>query len=275
MRNLLNFLARYYFVWLFLLLECLALLLLYHHQQYHRSFFINSANRISATVFRLQDQTSRYFSLQQENKLLAEQNNRLLSENPASFLKTDQDVFVFNDTLYQRRHAYIRSRVINNSVNRRSNYMTLDKGRSHGVSKDMGVITPFGVVGIVKNVSENFSSVISLLHQDMQISVRHQRTDHIGTLSWEGGDYRYAQMSYIPSHVELQNGDSVFTSGYSRMFPPAVFVGLIDGFEQRIGENFNTAIIRLAQDFNKLTYVHVVKDLFAEELDMLEELKNN
>lgn len=275
MRNLLNFLARYYFIWLFLLLETVAVVLLYQNQQYHQSFFINSANRISAVIYRLTDQSLSYFFLQLENRMLAEQNNHLLHENQSSFKITDQDVFVVNDTLYQRRFEYIRAKVIRNSVNKRNNYLTLDKGRNHGVDEDMGVMTPFGVIGIVKNVSDNFSSVLSLLHQEMQISVRHQRTDHIGTLSWEGGDYRQARMSYIPSHVALQNGDSVFTSGYSRLFPPGVFIGVISGFEQLRGENFSTATIHLAQDFNKLGYVHVIKDLFAPEQDELERLQTN
>ncbi len=273
MQNLLQFLARYYFLWLFLLLETLAVILMVQNQHHHRSFFLHSGNLISGSIYRQTDRLTAYFSLRRDHERLMQENALLMQQLQGSFGETGHEVMVYRDTIYQRRYAYMSARVINNSVNRRNNYITLDKGSQHGVEPNMGVITPRGVIGIVKNVSPLFSSVISLLHQDMQISVRLEKSGHIGSLIWEGGDYRRATMAYIPSHLELTPGDTVVTSGYSRIFPPHVFIGTIEDHELRRGDNFFTAGIALAEDFNRLIQVHVVKDLLGEEQDQLEAME--
>lgn len=272
MRNLLNFIARYYFVFTFLLLEVISFLLIAHSHNHQRTYFLHSGNAISGFFLKKADNITSYLALKQANDLLAQENARMLHMIDSSFEKKDTMVFYQHDTLSIRRFTYLNSKVINNSVIRRNNFITLNKGYQDGIEKDMGVITLSGVVGIVKNVSRNFSSVISFLHKDMQISVRIKKNDHIGTLTWEGGDYRKASMAFIPSHVELQAGDTIITSGFSRMFPEGIFIGTINDFEIRRGENFYTADINLALDFNALSHVYVVNDLMAEELEYMEEL---
>lgn len=270
MRNLFRFIIRYYFFFLFLLLETVAVLMVIQHQHFQRAFFASSANLLAGNFYRMTSGVHDYFSLRRVNQQLAEENARLLEYTTQSFLKTDRQIFIYRDTLYNRQFKYVNAGVISNSINRRDNFLTLDKGRRHGIEPDMGVITFSGVVGIVASVSENFSSVISLLHKDMQISVRLQKNDHIGTLVWEGLDYRKATLTYIPTHVELSQGDTLVTSGFSVIFPPDIFVGTISDFEIRRGDNFFTATVDLAIDFNSLKYVQVVKDLMVEEFQQLE-----
>jgi rod shape-determining protein MreC len=272
MRNLLNFFSRYHFFFLFLLLETIAILMVARNHQYQRSVVVHSANRVAALFHGMHTGVSGYFALKQVNESLAEQNNILLHQTPYSFLKTDRQVFIYRDTLYQRQYSYINARVINNSVNRRNNFLTLDKGRRHGIEPDLGVITPKGVIGIVKNVSQNFSTVISLLHRDTNISVRLKKDNHLGTLQWDGEDYRMGTLLYIPTHVDLSPGDTIVTSGFSTIFPPDIFIGTIAHFEIQPGDNYFTVQVQLGQDFNKLSHVHVVKNLFREEQEALEDL---
>jgi rod shape-determining protein MreC len=299
MRNLFNFIAKNYFFFVFIALEALAFLLLIQNHQHQRSFFLHSGNVISGRFYAGVSSVGQYLSLVQVNRDLAEENARLLESSETGFMIVDdQDVdprdvdrrdavppggeprnvdqpdmdLREEDQRQVRRYQYISARVINNSVQRRNNFMTLNKGRKHGIEQDMGVITMNGVAGIVKNVSENFSTVISLLHRDMQISVRLKKQEYIGTLVWEGGDYRRATMTYIPSHVELSKGDTIVTSGFSRMFPKDVFIGTVSDFEIRRGENFFSAGIDLATDFNKMGYVYVVTDILGDEQDGLEAL---
>ncbi len=274
MRNLFNFILRYYFFFLFALLFTFSLILISRTHQHQRAFFLHSANVLVGNFYKQADHITSYLALRRVNEQLAEENTRLLHKINPSFLDKDQHEFLSDDTLYIRRFKYLRARVINNSIMYRNNFLTLDKGRNDGVEKDMGVITMNGVVGIVHNVSNHFSTVISLLHKDMQISARLLNNDHIGTITWEGGNYRKVSMSYIPAHVELSKGDTIVTSGYSTMFPKGIFIGTIGEFEIRRGENFYTAQVELALDFNKLTHVHVVHDLMGQEIDMLEALNN-
>lgn len=270
MRNLFSFIARNYFFFLFLLLETVAYILVYQHQHYQRAYFASSANIIAGRFYRMTSGVTDYLSLRKTNQQLSEENARLLSYTTESFLKTDRQVFTFRDTVYHRQFQYVNAEVINSSVSRRSNYMTLNKGRRHGIEPDMGVITFKGVVGIVANVSENFSSVISLLHKDMQISAKIKKNNQIGTMVWEGIDYRKATLTYIPPHVELNVGDTIVTSGYSIIFPRDVFIGTISDFEIRRGDNFLSAEVELAVDFNSLKYVQVVNNLMLEEIEELE-----
>ncbi len=271
MQNLLNFIVRYYFVFLFLLLEIISFFLIAHSHNHQRTFFLHSGSMITGFFYEKTINITSYMDLRQANVMLAYENALLLNSANKSFLEKDTAVYFQNDTLLMRRFTYLNARVINNSVTRRNNFLTLDKGANDGIEKDMGVITLDGVVGIVKNVSRNFSTVISLLHKDMQISVRLKKSNHIGTLTWGGGNYKMASMGYIPSHVELTKGDTIITSGFSRMFPEGIFIGTINDFEIRRGEHFFTAEVSLALDFNKLNHVYVVNDLMAQELEYIEE----
>lgn len=270
MRNLFKFITRYYFFFLFLALQTIAMLMVANSHQYQKAVMLRSSNQVTSFFYRIQTGVSEYFALRRLNKDMAMQNNLLLHQTPFSFLKTDQHEFQVGDTLYQRRYLYVNAKVINNSVSRRNNFMTLDKGRRHGIEPDMGVITSRGVIGIVNSVSLNFSTVISLLHADVNISVRMKKNGHMGSLQWDGEDYREATVLYIPTHVELAVGDTIVSSGFSTIFPPDVLIGTISDYRIEPGENFSTVRVALAQDFNNLSYVHVVKNLFKEELEELE-----
>lgn len=270
MRNLFRFILRYYFFFLFLLLETVAVLMVIQHQHYQRAFFASSANQVAGRFYKLSAGITDYFSLRRVNKQLAEENARLLHFTTESFLKTDRQIFSFRDTLYNRSFEYINAEVINNSISRRDNFLTISKGKRHGIKPDMGVITFNGLVGIVASVSENFSSVISLLHKDVQISARLAKNYHIGTLLWEGYDYKKASLTYIPTHVELNVGDTIVSSGFSVIFPANILIGTISDFEIRPGDNFYTAEVELALDFNSLKYVQVVRNLMQDELQELE-----
>ncbi len=270
MRNLISYIIKNYFFFLFLFLQVVSFVLIVQNHQHHRSFFFNSSNYIVGSIYQMNNNIARYFSLSKTNRQLAKENNELLSQIQGSFLKTDQQVFTFRDTLYQKHFSYINARVINNSVTNRNNYITLNKGRKHGVKPDMGVITAHGVIGIVRKVSRNFSTAISLLHSDSQISARIKKNNHLGTLIWEGYDYKKATMLYIPTHLDLSVGDTIVTSGFSQIFPTDIFLGTIADFEIRRGDNFYTLEVDLATDFNSLDYVNVVNNIFGEELESLE-----
>ena len=270
MLNLFRFINRYHFFFLFLLLQVVALLLTLNSKHFHQAYLFHSSNTLAGRVYQTYNNVNSYMHLREVNEQLLEENMRLKEKQRENFLVTDQQIFEYQDSIFKRRYTYLNAGVINKSVNRRNNYMTLDKGRQHGIEPDMGVITGNGVAGIVIHVSENFSSVMSLLHSDMLVSVKIGKNDHIGTLQWEGGDYRRAVMSYIPPHVDLSVGDSIFTSGHSRVFPENVFVGTIEDWEVRRGENFFTALVKLAIDHNKLSLVYVVKNLMREEQEGLE-----
>ncbi len=272
MRVIFRFIHSNQFILLFLLLQVLAVSLTARHHLYHQAFFFHSANHLTGNVYLSYSRLASYFSLKEENQQLKKENTRLRNKLSGNYIITDRQVFELEDHLYRRRYVYVHANVINQSVNRRNNYITLDKGRLDGIKPNMGVIAPGGVAGIVKHVSDNFSVVMSLLHSDAMISVRILKNDHIGSLIWEGGDYQTASLTYIPPHVEMAVGDTIVTSGYSSVIPAGVFIGTVQDWEIRRGEVFYTASVHLQSDMNRLTYVYVVKDLLGEEKESLESI---
>ena len=271
MRNIINFIKRQYFFFLFLLLQVIAFTLIFQNHYYQRSFVINSANAVSGRFYESYARITDYLRLKQINEQLAEEIAQLRHYTKNSFLVNDRQSFTFRDTTYTRQFEYINAKVINNSVFDRSNYLTLNKGSRHGIEPDMGIITSNGVIGIITNVSDNFSSAMSLLHPGVRVSTRHKKSGHLGTLLWEGYDYRNTTMLYIPPHVELNLGDTIETSGFSHLFPESVPIGSITDFHVSRGENFYSVKVNLFEDFNRLNHVSVVKNLMKEELQILEE----
>lgn len=270
MKILLAFLTKNSFVFLFFFLELLAFFLLIGNNSYQYSSVFNSSNFLVGNLYETTNDFKKYLSLSEVNVELAEYNAELREQNIQAYTKTYGQSVLVNDTSYFQRYSYTAAQVINNSVNRRKNYITLDKGALNGIEAGMGVITSNGIVGIVKNVSAHFSSVMSVLHQESKISAKVKTTGHFGSLVWNDTQYRFATLEDIPNHVALQIGDTVVTSGYSSIFPAGIDVGRITSFKLIEGSNFYKIQVAFFDDYKKLMHVYVVKSLFKEEQQELE-----
>lgn len=270
MRNLIAFIIRYHFFLLFLMLEAFAFVLIANSTYYQQASILNTSNRITGTVYSAFDNVTDYFSLRKTNYILSEENARLRKATSLSFLKADTNSFFVNDTINKLRYTYIAAKVINNSVNRRNNYIMLNKGRKHGIDKDMAVITSNGIVGTVVSVSDNFSWVMSVLNKHTKISGRIKKNNQMGTIIWEGKDFSVGTLSDIPAHVKIAKGDTIVTSGFSYIFPAGIFVGTIKDFRVEQGDHFYVIPFTFGVDYNSLDYVYVVKDLSKKEVMNLE-----
>ncbi len=275
MRPLIQFFLKHYYFLFFLFLEIIAVLLFVNNNFYQKSIAVNATNNITGGVYSIFNNFSEYLSLKGTNKLLAEENAKLLSLQKSSFIKTDNRIFVYNDTLYRQQYEYISAKVINNSTNMASNYLMLNKGSKHGIKKDMAVICSQGVVGIVDDVSENFTSVRSLLHPKSKISAKIKKNNYVGTIAWDGKNIDVANLKDVPTHVKINNGDTVITSGYSFMFPEGIMIGIITDFQTKKGNDFYSITVKLSTDFNNIGYAYIVKDLMKEEQDKLKKAKTD
>ena len=156
------------------------------------------------------------------------------------------------------------------SINKQNNYLTLNVGEAQGVTEQLAVLSPSGIVGIVKESSHNFASVISLLNQNLRVSAMLKRTGYFGSLNWDGRDYRYASLYDLPNHISIMKGDTVVTSGYSTMFPKGELIGIVEEIEEVEGSEFVKIRVRLAVDFKNVSNVLVIKNLLREEQVKLE-----
>lgn len=216
-----------------------------------------------------------YINLRTTNDALARQNAGLKSLIPDVYYIDSALARIYGDSIFKQQYTFINSRVINNSVNRRNNYLTLNKGANQGVKPEMGVISGDGIVGIVKDVSDHFCSVMSFLHKDSRISARIKKSNYIGSMVWDGYDENMGTLRDIAKHVQVKKGDTIVTSSFSSIFPEGILIGIVSEVNPETGDNFQDIKVRLTTPFGKLTYVYIVTNLFKEEQQALEELQKN
>jgi rod shape-determining protein MreC len=270
MKSLLVFFAKYNFFFLFVVLEVVCVFLISQNNSYQSSSILNSANNISGNFYTALSNTKSYLDLKDENDRLAMQNAVLMQRLKETYDVIPLDIKKVSDTLFRQKYSYLVGKVINNSTNKRSNYITLNIGKNQGVAEGMGVFCSMGVVGVVKTCSNNFSSCMSFLHKDVMFNCKLKRDGTFGPLRWEGDDYRFAYMYDIPTHARIVSGDSVITSSLSGLFPEGLHVGTIQEYKRRAGEATYTLKIKLSTDFKKLNHVFVLRDIYKPERDSLE-----
>ena len=263
MRNLLNFLLKYNYWLLFILLEVICFVLLFRFNNYQQSVFFTSANVVAGKVYEVSGGISSYFHLKSVNEDLLDRNMALEQQitNLENRLKDYRiDSITMNSIRYLEQADYkiFKAHVIRNSLNQADNYITLDKGSSSGIRPEMGVVDGNGVVGIVYKTSPSYSLVISVLNSKSSISCKIIGSEYFGYLKWEYGDSRYAYLKDLPRHAEFNLGDTVVTSGYSTVFPAGVMVGTVDDMSYSNDGLSYLLKIKLATDFGKLGNVRVI-----------------
>jgi rod shape-determining protein MreC len=271
MRNLLNFLARYNNLIIFLLLEGIAFYLLTNRNSYHNSRLVNGVRGITRGIERKIYNTKSYLSLHEINESLAAENVAL--KNSISHLgkKENSVFFSVSDSTYKQQYIHTSGEVIENSINRQKNFFTINKGEDQGIKVDMAVVSANSVAGVIVGCSRNYSVVMSLLNLDFKLSARIKSNGYFGSLSWDGRDYRYAVLSEIPQHVLVNVGDTIETTGYSAIFPEGVMVGTVRDYE-KYGGDFYKISVDLTTDFKKLYFVDVIGNLKKTEQLQLEKL---
>jgi rod shape-determining protein MreC len=272
MRTLLNFLIRNNYYLLFIFLQIMCVILISKNKNLQSTHILNSSNAVAANTFKTVANTREYLALKEDNLMLAKENAGLLNIiRSRSYELIQIASLVKNDTLYKQKYIYSSAKVINNSSNLRSNYLTLNIGSAQGVTHDMAIINSEGIVGVVKDVSENFSSALSILNKDVKVNCMLKKDGAYGPLSWEkDDDYTIATISDMPMHSRIKVGDTVVTSALSSIFPEGIMVGFVKSFERKSGDAFYTVKVNLSTNFKKINHVYVIKNLYKLEQDSLE-----
>lgn len=272
MRNLIQFIWKQHFTLLFIALQSIATFLLIQNNSFRKANFLGFANEFTGGAYEMVAEVTGYLQLKEVNKQLAAENARLKSNELTAYYGLTPLVRYVNDSAYMVQYEYTEAQTINSTVSQRNNYLTLNKGINAKVAPEMGVISTSGIVGIVKNTSDHYATVISLLHSKTQISSKLKNSDYFGILSWNGQDARVMQLSDIPSHVDLNVGDTVITRGSGGIFPPNLMVGTILDYTPIEGTDFYSINVKLAVDFNNVSYVYVVRNQLKIEQKELEKI---
>lgn len=269
MRNLIQFILRYKDFFLFLTLQVLALYLLFSANVYHGTVAHTVARDYVAGMQQMRSSMREYFQLRQDNQELARQNQILLNRQRNSYRRVDNEYMIVDDTLMLIQYRYVPAQVINSSITKQKNYLTLNRGKLDGINPTMGVVTEQGVVGIVRNASRHFATVIPIINVSFELSVQTKRGNHFGLVRWDGKDPGYAFVEDMAKHADVKVGDSIVTRGASAIFPPGLLVGTIDEVEDIPGSNFHQIRMKLAQPYRNMNHVYVIQNaLRQEQLDL-------
>jgi rod shape-determining protein MreC len=272
MRNLLRFIINSQFTLLFLIIEIISLTLVVRSNKYQQSRYLNFSQNVNGYFSREIDDFVQYFYLKEINSQLINENHVLKNEvellKQQGYLKNKQ-LFHIKDTLNKQQYTYLVAKVINNSVNRQYNFLTINKGSQDGIEPNMAVISPNGVIGRVESVTDHYSLVMSVLNRNLKISAKIKKNNYFGSFEWSGINYRAGSLNEIPLHVNVAAGDTILTTGYSATFPVGIVVGFVTDFSVH-GGSFYKINVRISNDFKNLYYVYVVMNQYRDEQLLLE-----
>ena len=281
MRNLLEFLSKYYHWLLFLVLEVVSIVLLFQYNSYQGSVWFSTSNALVGKVYEVDAAIESFFSLTKVNENLTRRNFYL--ERQVNQLRRLYADMTRDTTAAERaeleflgRYELIPAKVVSNSIDRTDNLMTIDRGRKDGVEVDMGVACGNGVVGVVYLVSDHYSVVMPVLNYHSRISCSIRHRGYFGYLKWSGGDASIAYVEDVPRHAKFKRGDWVETSGYSSIFPPGVLVGkIVEVYNSRDGLSYKLKV-QLTTDFGNVRDVCVISDKgIAERTRLMEAARDS
>lgn len=268
MQQIFNFILKNSNRLLFLLLLVISFSLTIQSHSYHKSKVISSANFFTGGIYEKINNVDEYFGLREQNEELAQENARLKS---ILFNQKDTTKLPQIDSVKGvKKTNIIVSKVIRNPYTTLENYITINNGSASGIKPNMGVINSAGIVGIVENTSKNYATIISLLNVNIKINAKIKKSNHFGTLSWNGKSTGFAQLTDVPRLASVRKGDTIVTGAESRVFPENIGIGTIERVYTEKETNYYTLDIRLFNDMTNLGHVYVIKQKDAEEIEQLE-----
>jgi rod shape-determining protein MreC len=273
MQQIFNFILRNSNRLLFLLLLGISLSLTIQSHSYHRSKMISSANFLSGGVYERINRVNEYLNLRTQNDELVLENARLKS---LLFNKEDTTKLPLADSVKGVKPAdIIVSKVIHNSYSTHENFITLNSGSNDGVKPDMGVINSLGIIGIIDDTSPRYSTVVSILNMKSQINAKLKKSNHFGSLTWDGKSTGFVQLRDVPRLASVRKGDTIVTGGQSVIFPEGINIGTVDVVYVEEKTSFYVIKVKLFNDMTNLGHVYIIKSKDREELINLENKEKN
>lgn len=273
MHRFILFVKRTSFVFLFIVIEIAAFRYYVNSSSYNQAKAADISNRLAGNVYAGLAEVRQYFSLASQNRMLTEEIAALRGEL-SRYEGVVEDMEIRKELPDSLEYAYMAAKIINNSINRAQNFMTLNKGARDGVTPNMGVISNGAIVGYVQSCSERFSSVVSVLNTDFRTSGKLLNKDNsAGTIFWDARSYEEMVMTEIPKYAEIAVGDTVITTEFSLRYPEGLLIGTVKEFELINGTYYNAKISLFAR-MGSLNNVVLIRNENADEKQNLEQGAN-
>ena len=262
---------------IFISLEIAALAMLTNTEGMQKFFLTKGSHYFMAKVWGGSESVRNYFTLKKTNDRLAQENFRLRTElqkyqNIEKSLRLNEKTQATIADLDQDDFNYMPATIIKSSRNKQHNYLIIAQGWEDGVEEGAGIITDNGVVGIVDAVSRHYSYAISFLNSDFNLSARLGRNGPVGPLNWSGEKKDEAILNEIPLQNKFEPGDTVYTSGFSSIFPAGIPLGVTGKTHIVNGATYKIEV-KLLENPGAARYVTLVNCIGKEEIEELEKEK--
>lgn len=270
MRKLFAFFKRFQIFLLFAILQFLALSNYFTFSSFPRSQYLTTVNTVSASLWKTQNNITKYVNLGYTNRELTFANKHLREKLPENYIRLGYRTIKIDDTLYQQQYTYSPATVVNSTYDKANNYLTINLGRKQGVKRGMGVMSDQGIVGTVFQVSDHYALVRSILSSNPNIDVMIEEDGSFGLLKWETRNARFGNLTGISNDQPVKKWGNVITRGGAGVFPRGITVGKVYKVVPIEGRAQWDVQILLSTNFKKIQNVYVLKNLLKKEQDRLE-----
>jgi rod shape-determining protein MreC len=258
MQRLIAFIEQNIYIMLFILLQAVCGVLLFSLNPYQQASITHSAAFITDKSNELSSTVTGYFDLQEQNKLLQAQVASQFKTDSKSSLYFMDDTLTLRDTSRRKLFDVLPAQVVYNTIYKASNVFIINKGTKNGIQKNMGVISSQGLAGIVLQSNENYSSVMSLLHINMNVIPTINNLEYYTGLKWDNLNPQTLKITGLNKLEELKVGDKVYTGKSSLLFPAGILIGEISKLETTPTSQYFTTYVKTATNFRNLDYVYVI-----------------
>jgi len=277
LKNIIGFIRHNFTFFTFLILQIVSLVMLSSYSKSHETFFGGWSNQVTGRINSYYNNWSYFFTLKETNAKLAAENVALRNQLAQDFVPIDttkkEGSLIFRkDSLEKiRKFYYYPAKVVGNTFTLQKNYITIERGALQGIKKDMAAISPDGtIVGVVVEVNDNYSKIMSLLHRNSKVSAILKRDKVAGSIEWDGDDPNMLTLKNISKSAAPKIGDSVLTSPYSSNFPAQLMIGRVVSVNKDPSSNFLTLSVKSATNFFNLEYVYLVANKRMAEQQSVE-----
>ena len=247
---------------LFITLLFLSLIFINNRSLYHQSKFNQFSLGLSGRIFNSTSLIKEYFILRNINNELLIENKNLLKH------QINLDIKQFNRTNIP--FGVFHAKIIKNSIKSSRNYLIINKGRKDSVKKEMGVISSKGIIGVINNVSDDYSSVISILNRDLIINAKFKKNNAFGSLNWNGINSNEIELNDIPIINDVEIGDSIVTGGMSTYFPEGILIGVVSEYNSDSGNGYYKIDVKLNNRIGNELNVYILNNESKEKIKSLE-----
>lgn len=275
MQQLIYFIGKYKYFLYFLLLQVIALFITINNHSFHRGKFISSTNAISGSLHTKTAEFKEYLNLKQQNDFLANE-NRILKNKLEKFYYYNDSILgiVTKDSLsFNQYYSYTNGKIKKNEYHKPYNYLIINRGKKHNVTKEMAIVNSKGIIGITDDVSNRYARVQSILNRNSKINARFKHNNYFGTLTWDTHNYSIVQLTDIPRQAKFKVGDTIITGGKSSIFPEGIPIGTVLNTPKKQTAS-NTIDIKLFNDMSNLGHIYIIKSFHKNEIRQLDKQEN-